>query len=133
METSEMASACKPKLGLVLSGGGARGFAHIGVLKALEDAGIQVDYLSGTSMGGVIAAAYASGMSPGEIEAVTQEYKDYRSLWRLADPTLPRKSVFQGKRLLAFFEEKLKVKSFDELRIPLRLVTVDLNSWQEGT
>jgi NTE family protein len=118
-------------LGLALSGGGARGIAHIGVLKALEEADIKIDFLSGTSMGGVVSAAYASGLSATEIEEVSKEYGKLRNLWRLADPTLPRQSVFLGKRLEAFFEDTLKVTSFEELRIPLTLVAVDLNSGQE--
>jgi NTE family protein len=118
-------------LGLALSGGGARGIAHIGVLKALEKADIKIDFLSGTSMGGLVAAAYASGLSATEIEEISKEYGKLRNLWRLADPTLPRQSVFQGKRLQAFFEETLKVESFEELCIPLTLVAVDLNSGQE--
>jgi len=83
--------------GLTLSGGGARGLAHIGVLKALENASIRPDYLTGTSMGGVIAAAYASGLSPDEIEQIALEYGSVRKLWRLADPTLPRRGLFQGE------------------------------------
>jgi len=57
------------KIGLVLSGGGATGFAHIGVLKALEENGIPIDYITGTSAGALIGSMYASGMSPAEIEA----------------------------------------------------------------
>jgi len=121
----------KPFLGLALSGGGARGLAHIGVLKALEDAHIQVDYLAGTSMGGVIAAAYAAGMSPSEIETIALEYANLRTLWRLADPTLPRKGVFKGKQLEVFFRRHLGEKTFADLRIPLTLVAVDLNSGKE--
>lgn len=56
------------KVGLVLSGGGAKGLAHVGVLKALEENDIPIDYIVGTSMGGIIGGAYAAGMSPGEIE-----------------------------------------------------------------
>ena len=55
----------RPRIGLVLSGGGARGAAHIGVLKVLEDLRIPVDYVAGTSMGAIIGGLYASGMSPG--------------------------------------------------------------------
>lgn len=58
------------KVGVVLSGGGAKGLAHIGVLKALEENEIPIDYLVGTSMGGVVAGCYAAGMSPGQIEEV---------------------------------------------------------------
>src|SRR4249920_995577 len=56
------------KVGLVLSGGGAKGLAHVGVLKALEENGIPIDYIVGTSMGGIIGGCYASGMSPDQIE-----------------------------------------------------------------
>lgn len=59
----------RPRIGLALSGGGARGFAHVGVLKVLEQMRIPVDYIAGTSAGSAIGAAYATGLSPGEIEA----------------------------------------------------------------
>ncbi|MEN8172805.1 MAG: patatin-like phospholipase family protein [Chloroflexota bacterium] len=121
----------KPKLGLALSGGGARGLSHIGVLRALEKAGLQPDYLSGTSMGGAIAAAYAAGSSPADLEALALELTTTRNLLRLADLTIPRKGLFQGGRLLAFFEEQLKGITFNELRVPLVLVAVDLNSGKE--
>ncbi|MBQ3647552.1 MAG: patatin-like phospholipase family protein, partial [Spirochaetia bacterium] len=61
-------SADRPKVGLVLAGGGAKGFAHIGVLKVLEDNGIHVDYIAGTSMGGIVGALSAYGYSAREIE-----------------------------------------------------------------
>ncbi|MBN2742785.1 MAG: patatin-like phospholipase family protein [Marinilabiliaceae bacterium] len=59
----------RPKIGLALSGGGAKGLAHIGVLKAIDSAGLQVDYITGTSMGAIIGAMYAAGYSGNEIEA----------------------------------------------------------------
>jgi NTE family protein len=58
----------RPKIGLVLGGGGALGFAHIGVLQVLEELQIPIDYIGGTSMGSIVAGMYASGMSPDEIE-----------------------------------------------------------------
>ncbi len=97
----------KPEFGLAFSGGGARGLTHIGVLKALETSGLQPDYLAGTSMGGVIAAAYASGMGPGKMEQIAFEYTATRKLLQLADPTLPRNSLFQGNRLRTFFDQHL--------------------------
>ena len=121
----------QPTLGLALSGGGARGLAHIGVLKALKEAGIKIDYLAGTSMGGVIAAAYAVGMPVAEIEDIAMEYSSMRKLIRLADPSLPRQGMFHGERLKIFFEEFLKGATFDDLRIPLTLVAVDLVSGEE--
>lgn len=60
----------RPKIGLVLSGGGAKGFAHIGVLKVLEEAGVKVDYIAGTSMGAVIGGLYASGYSATQIDSI---------------------------------------------------------------
>ena len=121
----------KSKLGLALSGGGARGLAHIGVLKSLEEVGIQPDYLAGTSMGGVIAAGYASGLGPGELEQIANEHSAARKLLRMADPAITINGLFQGGRLLKFFEQYLNGSTFDDMRIPLTLVAVDLNSGQE--
>ncbi len=58
----------RPKIGLVLSGGGAKGFAHIGAIKLLEECGIIPDYITGTSMGSIIGALYAMGYTPDEIK-----------------------------------------------------------------
>jgi NTE family protein len=121
----------KPRLGLALSGGGARGLAHIGVLKELEHAKIQVDFLAGTSMGGVIAAVYASGMSPDAIEAVALQYANKRKLLRLVDPSAHHHGLFQGEQLHALFRELLQELTFPDLCIPLTLMAVDLNSGQE--
>ncbi|MEP2669860.1 MAG: patatin-like phospholipase family protein [Cyclobacteriaceae bacterium] len=73
---SVLLSAHAQKVGVVLSGGGAKGLAHIGVLKALEENEIPIDYVVGTSMGGIIAGAYAAGMSPAQIEdiALSKEF-----------------------------------------------------------
>ena len=75
----------RPKVGLALGGGGARGAAHIGVLKALEQLDIPVDYIAGTSMGAVVGGLYASGMSPEEIETHFRE-ADWRYLLSNSSP-----------------------------------------------
>lgn len=62
----------RPKIGLVLSGGGAKGFAHIGVLKVLEEAGVKIDYIGGTSMGSVIGGLYATGYNAAQIDSIFQ-------------------------------------------------------------
>ncbi|PST82021.1 patatin [Pedobacter yulinensis] len=69
------------KVGLVLSGGGAKGLAHIGTLKALEENGIPIDYITGTSMGGIVGAMYAAGYSPAQIEkiALSTDFQDWVS------------------------------------------------------
>ncbi|MCV6629528.1 MAG: patatin-like phospholipase family protein [Flavobacteriaceae bacterium] len=65
-----VAAQDKPKVGLVLSGGGAKGFAHIGALKIIEEAGVEVDYVAGTSMGAIVGALYASGYSAKAIDSI---------------------------------------------------------------
>ena len=126
-----MSSGNNKQLGIALGGGGARGLAHIGVLRALESANIRPDYLTGTSMGGVIAAAYASGLGSDEMEQIALEFASVRKLLKLADPTLPRRGLFHGDRLVTFFEQHMQGRTFADLRVPLTLVAVDLNSGQE--
>ncbi|HEX8607743.1 MAG TPA: patatin-like phospholipase family protein, partial [Pedobacter sp.] len=67
------------KVGLVLSGGGAKGIAHIGILKALEENNIPIDYITGTSMGGIVGAMYAAGYSPTQMEqiALSKDFQDW--------------------------------------------------------
>jgi len=85
----------RPKIGLVLSGGGAKGFAHIGVLKVLEAAGVKVDYIGGTSMGAVVGGLYASGYSATQIDSIFRQ-TDFDAL--LSD-FIPRSSKnFYEKR-----------------------------------
>ena len=68
-----MWSQQRPKIGLVLSGGGAKGIAHIGVLKAIDSAGLKIDYVTGTSMGSIIGGMYSIGYSGNEIEKITKK------------------------------------------------------------
>lgn len=85
----------RPKVGLVLSGGGAKGFAHIGVLKVLEQAGVKIDYIGGTSMGAVVGGLYASGYNASQIDSIFKE-TDFDAL--LSD-FIPRSSKnFYEKR-----------------------------------
>ena len=82
------------KVGLVLSGGGAKGFAHIGVLKVLEEAGVRIDYIGGTSMGAMIGALYSSGYLAYELDSIVTSL-DYTDLMQ---DKLPRKSIDISKR-----------------------------------
>ena len=119
------------KLGLALSGGGARGLAHLGVLKVLAAEGIPVSCIGGTSMGGVVAAAYACGIPLGEIEELAMRLSRTRELVRLVDLSPQRRGLLQAEKvrdmLLAMFLER----SFESLAIPLVLPAVDLLSAQE--
>lgn len=121
----------KPTLGLALGGGGARGLAHIGVLKVLEEYDLRPDYLAGTSMGGVIASAYAAGIGLDEISQIARDVSQTRNILRLADLSLPQQGIFRGERLFDFFKAHLHDQSFADLQIPLTLVSVDLNTGKE--
>ena len=81
------------KIGLVLSGGGAKGFAHVGVLKVLEEAGVRIDYIGGTSMGAIIGALYSTGYSARELDSIVRAH-DFETLMQ---DRLPRdaKSIYQ--------------------------------------
>ncbi len=116
-------------LGLVLGGGGARGLAHIGILKALEKAGISIGCITGSSMGGLIAAAYAAGVPAAEIEKRALEFASLRRLARLLDFKAPRRGLLESTHLLAFIEELIgEDLTFADLPISLALTTVDLNT-----
>jgi len=100
----------RPSVGLVLSGGGARGLAHIGVLRVLEREGIPVDYLAGTSMGGVIAAGYAAGMSSSDLERESLAVTQKRHFVRLADPGLPNGGLIRGEGYSLSLKKNLAIK-----------------------
>lgn len=97
--TALIAQNKAPKVGLVLSGGGAKGFAHIGVLKEIEKAGIKIDYIGGTSMGAIVGGLYAAGYSAFQIEKMVKEM----DFLRLLQDKLPRNA-------LPFFEKEFGEK-----------------------
>lgn len=115
------------EISLALGGGGARGLAHIGVLKTLERNGYGVRAVAGTSMGGVIAAAYASGLSPQEI-AESADGIDIKGMLELR---AGGPSVFGLDRIQAWLEDLLGDRTFDELVIPLAVTATDLTACRE--
>lgn len=113
------------KVGLALSGGGAKGIAHLGVLKALEERGIEVDYISGVSAGAIMGALYADGNTP---EDICQFIKK-SDLYKMVSLTMPTKGGFtRMDQFRSFIEKKLKAKTFGELKIPLVVNATELNS-----
>ncbi|BCA79180.1 patatin-like phospholipase family protein [Desulfuromonas sp. AOP6] len=114
-------------IGLALGSGAARGLAHIGVLKELEKNEIPVSAISGTSMGAFIGALYAAGVPLVEMEAVALK-QDWRKLARLVDPTLPTSGLINGKNVASFIQSLLPVHTFEELSIPLAVVTTDIET-----
>jgi len=122
----------RPKVGLALSGGGARGLAHIGVLKVLEREGIPIDFLAGASMGGAVAAFYASGWSVESMEEEALRVSKLRHLIELVDyGLLTKPGLLEGQRVRRYLVERLGDITFDDLKIPLALVAVDLDSGEE--
>jgi NTE family protein len=159
--TEAQSAPTRPKIGLVLAGGGAKGAAHVGVLKVLEEMKIPIDYVAGTSMGSIIGGLYASGMSPQEIEReikhidwadvfVDDPNREDRSFRRKQDDRL---YVFKAKP--GFGDGKVKlplayvhgqkfdlqlnrltmrvsqIKDFDRLPVPYRAVATDLETGRE--
>jgi NTE family protein len=112
------------KIALVLGGGAARGFAHIGVIKALEAQGIVPDMVVGTSAGSVVGALYAAGMSGFDIQKVALGMKEEM----VADWTLPDRGVLKGEALQDFINEKVKNLSIQKLPRPLGVVATDLQN-----
>ncbi len=117
----------KNKIGLVLGGGGAKGLAHIGVLKFLEEKNIHVDYVSGTSIGAVIGTLHCLGYKASEIESLVKKTK-FKSLF---DIGAPRKGLIKGDKIESYFRELFEEKKFSDLKKPLFVVACDLNNFQE--
>jgi NTE family protein len=112
------------KIGLVLSGGGARGFAHLGVLEALNEAGIIPDVISGTSAGALAGVLYADGYSPKEI----LKLMNTGSRLDFMRPAMPREGLLQINGIIKILKTHLKATTFNELKIPLFVTATDMNN-----
>ncbi len=109
-----------PKIGLALSGGGARGVAHVGVLKVLEELNISVDYIAGTSMGAIIGGLYAAGYTPEEIEEIVLD-TDWNSAFKDRPPR--RDHTMRQKELESRFVIPHKIGlNHGEFQLPLGLI-----------
>ncbi len=111
-------------IGLVLSGGGTRGFAHLGVIQALNEAGIFPDVISGTSAGALIGVLYADGYTPLEI----MKLMNSSSRLDFMRPALPREGLLQINGIIKILKTNLRSKNFNELKIPLFVSATDLNN-----
>ena len=114
----------KYKVGLVLSGGGTRGFAHLGVIQALIEAGIFPDVISGTSAGALVGVLYADGYSPQEILTMM----NWASRFDFMRPAMPREGLLQINGIIKILKTSLRSKKFSELKIPLFVSATDLNN-----
>jgi NTE family protein len=113
-------------LGLALGSGAAFGLAHIGVLKVLGDNKIPVDVVSGSSIGALIAAMWGTGLSPQKIEHITSGLKNKLNIMRLLDFAIPISGILAGKRLKNFLGNILGEKTFEDLKIPVKIMVYDM-------
>jgi NTE family protein len=111
----------RPKVGLAFGGGFARGLAHIGVLKVFEEENLPVDFIAGTSVGSVIGACYCSGISAKELEEIAAIIR-FKDIGRY---TLSRFGFVSNDRMAGLLNKILKVKTFEELRLPLAIAATD--------
>ena len=111
------------RIGLALSGGAARGIAHIGVLDALNEAGIYPDVISGTSAGSIVAALYADGHSTKEMLKIFDKVK----FFNLLKVTWPKGGMISMEKLEKLMRENLRAKKFSDLKLPLFVNAVNLN------
>lgn len=149
----------RPKVGVVLSGGGAKGLAHIGVLKVLEEAGVQVDYIGGTSMGAIIGGLYASGYSARQLDSIFREVdsdallQDYipRSSksffekrndevyalalpfnnFKVGVPTALSKGLYNYNLLTRLTNHVRHIRDFNELPIPFVCIATDIETGEK--
>lgn len=120
----------KPKIGLALGAGAARGLAHIGVLKALDREGIRIDSIAGTSIGAVIGAIYSSGIGPDEIEEIALNMDKTKTLTLFA-PTIPYSGLIDGSRITRFIESIIGRQNISDLNIPFAAVATDVMTGEE--
>ncbi len=112
------------KLGLALGAGGSRGVAHIGFLQALEEQKIKPSYIAGSSIGAVVGASYASGITPKELLAIV---KDLR-VGDFASPSMKRGGLFSTRRMRTLLKKHIGDIDFSALKIPFRCVAVDMKT-----
>jgi NTE family protein len=113
-----------PRIGLALGGGATRGFAHIGVIQVLEEAGIRPDLVVGTSAGSLVAALYASGKSGGELAKVALSMDESA----ITDWAFPGRGLIRGEALARYVRDQTGGRTIEQLALPLGIVATDLDS-----
>jgi NTE family protein len=117
-----------PKIGLALGGGAARGFAHIGVIQVLEEAGIRPALVAGTSAGSLVAALYASGKTGAQLQQVAETMDEAA----FSDWTLPifNRGLLRGDALARYVHAQVKGRLIEDMPLPLGILATDLNTGQ---
>jgi NTE family protein len=123
-QKTDKQGTARPRLGLALSGGAARGVAHVGVLKVFKEEGIPIDCIAGTSAGALVGGAYAAGMTVVQLEELGRTLR-WRDFGRV---TLSRLGVQSNARMEEYIRERFPVARFEDLPIPLAVIATDLRT-----
>jgi len=119
---SDRANSHRPRVGLALSGGAARGVAHVGVLRALEEHEIPIDAIAGASAGSLIGGAYASGLPVDELEKMARKFR-----WRHTSRfSFSRLGLQSNAKMETFLRARLPVTRFEDLKLPFAAIAMDL-------
>lgn len=124
---ASLAQQQPPQLALVLGGGATRGFAHVGVIRVLEQQGIKPDLVVGTSAGSFVGALYAGGYNAAELQQIAMDLEESA----LRDVTFPNRGVVKGELLQDYINRGLENRSIESLPIRFAVVATDLNSGEE--
>lgn len=123
LNTSASPHRDRPRIGLALSGGAARGIAHVGVLRALEENNIPIDAIAGASAGALIGGAYAAGLTIPQLEELAKRFR-----WRhMGRPSFSRLGLQSNERMETFLRAILPVTRFEDLKIPFAALAMDLH------
>lgn len=129
MEIKDSGLGGRPRIGLALGSGSARGLAHLGVIRAIEDAGIRVDFIAGTSMGALIGAIHAAGKL-NELEAAFLEF-DWKKTISFFDVVLPKSGLLDGAKISELVRAHIHADGIETLPSPYAAVATDIVSGEE--
>ncbi|MEA3463617.1 MAG: patatin-like phospholipase family protein [Patescibacteria group bacterium] len=121
-----MANTKQQKIGLALSSGGAKGLAHIGVIKVLEKNNIPIDFIAGSSIGALIGGLYAAFGDIGKVEKIALS-TNWRQVFSLLDPAM-RAGLLGGEKIKYFFEAQIDKMLFQDLKIPFTAIATDIKT-----
>ncbi|MFA6393422.1 MAG: patatin-like phospholipase family protein [Patescibacteria group bacterium] len=121
----------KPKIGIALGCGGARGLAHLGVLKVLVREGIKIDMLVGVSIGSLIGAYFALGRDLNELEREALSFNKRKAIRQLVDLSTFRRSILRGKKVHKYIEKLFGDAEFKDAKIPFEILAADLGNGKE--
>lgn len=127
--TGPAPAPARPRIGIALGSGSARGLAHIGVLRAISELGIPVDIVAGTSMGAFVGGIFAAG----KLDRLAAEFAgfDWASIASLLDPTFPRSGLIHGRKIGEFMRAHVHTGSIEDLSVAFRAIATDIATGEE--